>query len=44
MVVELKQSWKNIKKKKDSIEIYDCYVWVEVEDNLNYYENIYYKT
>lgn len=32
------------KKKKDSIEIYDCYVWVEVEDNLNYYENIYYKT
>lgn len=32
------------KKKKDSIEIYDRYVWVEVEDNLDYYENIYYKS
>lgn len=32
------------KKKKDSIEIYDRYVWVEVENNLDYYENIYYKS
>ncbi len=32
------------KKKKDSIEIYDRYVWVEVKDGFENYVNTYYKS